>query len=155
MSNGSLLRKFCFSLFLLAASIIHAQVPEGTLNGLVTDPKDADVVGAHVTAVSVTQGISRETISNKDGLYVLSNLSAGTYDLKIEQPGFTTTLFKAIEIAAGRNRTLDAKLLIASANAEVDVNLSGESLDITQSMIQGQITSKTIESIPLNGRNFL
>jgi hypothetical protein len=139
----------------LAASVVHAQVPDGSLNGLVTDPKDAVIVGAHVVAVSMTQGISRATITNGSGLYVLPNLPAGTYDLKIEQSGFAASEVKSITIEAGRTTTLDAELRIASAGATVDVSATTSNVDLTQSMIQGQITSETIESIPLNGRNFL
>jgi len=148
-------RFLLLGLLIPSASVAYAQIPDGGLNGLVTDPKDAVVAGAHVAAMSTTQGMSRETVTNGSGLYVLSNLPAGTYDLKIEQPGFAASEFKGIAIEAGRTFTFDAKLRIASAGATIDVNASTQNLDVTQSMIQGQITSQTIENIPLNGRNFL
>jgi hypothetical protein len=155
MSIGRGSRFFLLSILALSVCIAHAQVPDGSVNGLVTDPKDAVLVAAHVSAVSATQGTIRETHTNSSGLYVLPNLPAGTYDLKIEVPGFAPSEFKGVTIEAGRTTTVDAKLQIVSANATVNVSASTANLDLTQSMIQGQITSKTIESIPLNGRNFL
>jgi hypothetical protein len=155
MSITGGVRSVVLGVLALAASVVHAQVPDGSLNGLVTDPKDAVIVGAHVAAVSTTQGISRRTTTNGSGLYVLPNLPAGTYDLKIEQSGFAASEVKSITIEAGRTTTIDAKLRIASAGATVDVSATTTNVDLTQSMIQGQITSETIESIPLNGRNFL
>jgi carboxypeptidase family protein/TonB-dependent receptor-like protein len=149
------LQFFVLSILVLSVCFALAQVPDGSLNGLVTDPKDAVIVGARVTAVSATQGTIRETISNSSGLYVLPNLPAGTYDLKIEVSGFTANELKGVTIEAGRTTTVDARLQVASTSASVNVNASAANLDLTQSMIQGQITSKTIESIPLNGRNFL
>jgi hypothetical protein len=140
---------------IFVASAILAQTPTGSINGLVSDPKDAVLANARVTAVSMAMGVSRETVTNGSGIYVLSNLPAGAYDLKIEVPGFAVQDFKSIVLEAGRNTTVDAKLQIAKAGATVDVNGSTTNLDVTQSMIQGQITSQTIESIPLNGRNFL
>ena len=110
MSVAKSVRFLLLGLLIPAASVVYAQIPDGGLNGLVTDPKDAVVAGAHVAAVSTTQGISRETVTNGSGLYVLSNLPAGTYDLKIEQAGFAATEFKAIAIEAGRTSTIDAKL---------------------------------------------
>jgi len=155
MSIGRGTRFFLLSILVLSVCIAHAQVPDGSVNGLVTDPKDSVLVAAHVSAVSATQGTIRKTHTNSSGLYVLPNLPVGTYDLKIEVPGFATSEFKGVTIEAGRTTTVDAKLQIVSANATVNVNASTANLDLTQSMIQGQITSKTIESIPLNGRNFL
>jgi hypothetical protein len=139
----------------MLAGIAGAQVPTGSINGIVTDPKDAIVIGARVDAVSTTQGVSRSTVTNGSGRYDLPDLPAGTYDLKIEQSGFAASEFKSIVIEAGRSSTVDAKLQIASSGTTVDVSASLIGVDLTQSMIQGQITSKTIENIPLNGRNFL
>jgi hypothetical protein len=133
----------------------HAQIPVGSISGIVTDPRDAVVISAHVTAVNAAQGFSRETSTNSSGVYVLPDLPAGAYDLRIDQQGFAVSEFKSIVIEAGRSITVDAKLRIAQAGATLEVSAIAATADLTQSMIQGQITSKTIESIPLNGRNFL
>jgi Carboxypeptidase regulatory-like domain/TonB dependent receptor len=152
-----MLKRGMVQMFLLATSVCvaHGQIPTGSLNGLVTDPKDAVVVGARVTAVSATQGFSRDTGTDRSGLYVLPDLPAGEYTLKIEQAGFAISEFNGIVLEAGRTTTVDAKLQIAAAGTMVEVNAAAVSPNLTQSMIQGEITSKTIQSIPLNGRNFL
>jgi hypothetical protein len=139
----------------LASCLSRAQVPVGSIGGIVTDPKDAVVAGARVVALSAAQGVSRDTVTNGSGLYLLSDLPAGSYDLRIEQAGFAPSEFKGIQLDAGYNATIDAKLQIAKTGTTVEVNASAATVDLTQSMIQGQITSNTIESIPLNGRNFL
>jgi hypothetical protein len=137
------------------ASAIYAQVPTGSISGLVTDPKEAVITGAQVTVLNTAQGFSRKTVTNGSGLYVLPDLPAGLYDLRIDESGFAPSEFKAISIEAGRSTTVDSKLQIASAGSTLEVNASAQNVELTQSMIQGQITSTTIDSIPLNGRNFL
>jgi hypothetical protein len=139
----------------LTCASISAQVPTGAINGIVTDPHDAVVPNAHVVAVSQTQGVSRETSSNADGLYVFPNLPAGSYDLKIEAAGFAPAEFKETTVQAGRTTTIDAKLQVAGVGTTINVSEGASDIDLTQSMIQGQITATTIQSIPLNGRNFL
>ena len=137
------------------AGPVYAQLPTASLNGLVTDPNAALIVGAHVTLTSSGQGIERNTVTNASGLYTFVDLQAGDYHLKIEQPGFTASEFARVLLEAGRTTTVDAKLQVAGTGTTVEVNSVPSSVDLTQSMLQGQITSKTIESIPLNGRNFL
>jgi hypothetical protein len=142
----------CAAMF---AAMAPAQVPNGTINGIVTDPHDAVVAGARVVATSTAKGVARETVTNSDGLYVFPDLPAGEYELKIEASGFAVSQFKEIALQAGRTTTLDAKLQVASVGTTINVGAGADSVELTQSMIQGQITSTTIESIPLNGRNFL
>jgi hypothetical protein len=139
----------------VTASGLFAQIPSGSLNGRVTDSKDAVLVGARVTAVNTAQEDTRVTVTNGSGLYGLPDLPVGQYDLKIEAAGFATREVKGIVIEAGHSTTMDAQLVVANAGTTVEVNATASNVDLTQSMIQGQITSKTIENIPLNGRNFL
>ena len=156
MSQFSPRRIFPLMLVLsLFAPLGLSQIPTGTINGLVTDPRDAVVIGAHISVTSIAQGTQRDTVTNSSGLYAISDLPAGAYSLKIQQPGFADRLFKSVEVQAGRATTVDAHLQVASAGATVEVNASTVGVEETQSMLQGEITSQTIDSIPLNGRNFL
>ena len=149
------LRCAVLSASLFVTSLAFAQVPNGSLNGRVTDTKDALVVGAKVTAMSKAQGAEHATITNSSGLYVLPNLPVGAYDLEIASAGFAKHEVKGIQIEAGQAATVDAVLAVAAAGTTVEVDAQASTVDQTQSMIQGEITSKAIESIPLNGRNFL
>jgi hypothetical protein len=93
-------------------------------------------------------------LTNTDGLYQFSSLIIGTYDLRIESPTFAQMEIHGIILEAGKTQTVDVGLH-AGTQVVVDVSSQNQSGDLAQSMIQGQISSTTIESIPLNGRNFL
>lgn len=152
--------KFClFGVSLLPlfqlTGLGYGQVPTSTINGIVRDSKDAVIAGARVTVVSTAQGVSRETVTNGSGVYVFSDLPPGVYDLKIEEPGFAAQEQSPVLVEAGRSTTVDAQLQVAGAGEIVNVAAGATNVELTQSMVQGQIESKTIESIPLNGRNFV
>ncbi|HEY0703952.1 MAG TPA: carboxypeptidase regulatory-like domain-containing protein [Candidatus Acidoferrales bacterium] len=132
-----------------------AQVPTGTLNGIVRDPHQVGVGGANVLASNLATGATHETISNSAGLYSIPDLAPGSYGLRIEFDGFAPTDFTPVLLEAGRVTTVDADLKLATVGQTVNVSASNTSVELTQSMIQGQINSQTIETLPLNGRNFL
>jgi outer membrane receptor protein involved in Fe transport len=143
------------AIFLATGGAVSAQAPTGTINGRVTDPGGAVVANAQITATNEATGASRDTTSNGDGLYVLPDLAVGSYTVRITASGFATSEYKNTALLAGRVSTVDAELKLASANTNVVVSDATNTVELTQSVIQGQVTSSTIESIPLNGRNFL
>src|ERR1700693_160441 len=61
-----------------------------TINGSVTDPSGAVVPGATITLTEVETSLARTTVSNADGLYVLSSLRPTSYTLKVQSAGFKT-----------------------------------------------------------------
>jgi hypothetical protein len=134
---------------------LHAQIPTSTISGLVKDAKGAVVQGAHVLVTNTAQGTTREGISNSDGSYSIPDLLPGVYDVAISFTGFATVTETHLLLEAGRTQTLDATLTPAMQSTTVNVTTAAQSVDLAQSMIQGQITSNTIQNIPLNGRNFL
>jgi hypothetical protein len=157
MSTKSPWRSCAFFLVVVSASlaVARAQVPTSTLQGIVTDPANSVVVGARVIAANTAEGSTRETLTNASGSYTITELTPGVYDVKIEQPGFAMTETQQVVLEAGRTSAFDAKLSLATAGTTLKVETGSANVDLEQSMIQGQITSRTIENIPLNGRNFL
>jgi hypothetical protein len=133
---------------------LQAQVPTGTINGIVTDPHHAVVSGAHVTATEQTTGVIHETVSNGDGVYSIPELPAGMYDVRISASGFAVSEFQGVQLQAGRASTLDSELKLAAVGQSVDVTDVTNSIELTQSMIQGQITSSAIENIPPEWQKF-
>jgi hypothetical protein len=148
-------KTFAALLWMALSSLVYAQLPSSTINGRVTDPQGVRVEGAHVTVTNKAQGTSRQTQTNAQGEYVFSTLEVGTYDLRVEKATFSIMQLNGVALEAGKTQTIDVGLHLASASSVVNVTSVNETVDLSQSMIQGQITSKTINSIPLNGRNFL
>ena len=142
-------------LTLLLSAAVRAQVPTTILNGIVRDVSGAVVANARVTATNDATQAQRETQSNAEGIYVLPDVPAGKYTVQIEASGLAPRKFTDVKLEAGRATTLDAQLGVATTATTVNVSDEASTIELTQSMIQGQVNSATIQSIPLNGRNFL
>jgi len=145
---------FCLLMFCIAAGM-QAQLPTATLSGIVKDSQGALIQGARVILTSTTQGTTRESLTNADGSYAIPDLLPGEYRADVSFKGFATAQFSGVVLEAGRTFTLDSALAPASQVTTVSVTAASQTVDLAQSMLQGQITENTIESIPLNGRNFL
>lgn len=146
---------FAALLWMSVSPLVYGQLPSSTINGRITDSQGASVSGARVSITNTAQDTSRQTLTNAEGLYVFTSLNVGAYKLRVESFTFTTTEVHNLILEAGKARTIDVELYPAGAHASVNVTTDNQAVDLSQSMIQGQITSKTIENIPLNGRNFL
>ncbi|MGH9880515.1 MAG: TonB-dependent receptor, partial [Pyrinomonadaceae bacterium] len=144
-------------IFSLQTSVFSQQAANATLTGTITDPNGALVAGVSVTATQTTTGIRRETVSNDEGLYVLSNLAPGDYELRSEAKGFTTKVTKTpVLLQVGQTVTLNVPLEIGvSASAIVDLESHTTLIDSSASLVHGVVESREVESLPLNGRNFL
>jgi len=154
------MRRFALMSLLMLCSIPAAfaqQVANATLTGTIMDPAGAVVSGATITATHKATGIKRDATTNDDGLYVLSNMPPGDYELKVEAKGFATKVSKTdISLKVGQTATLNVTLEI-SVNSSVIVDLYAphQMIDNNDSLIHGIIESREVQTLPLNGRNFL
>ncbi|HWP44021.1 MAG TPA: carboxypeptidase-like regulatory domain-containing protein, partial [Blastocatellia bacterium] len=146
------------SIMLLSVSGAFArQSASATLSGRVTDPQGAVVAEARVVATQKATGVQRETRTNSEGLYSLTNLSPGDYEVKVESQGFRAKGYSTIVLQVGQSATLDVTLEVAGVGVEVLVDDFSyvELLNKTSSIVDGVVGSRQIQSLPLNGRNFL
>ena len=144
---------------LVSISPFAQQSATATLSGIVTDPQGAVVAGAQVSATQLGTGIHRDTTTNTEGLYVLTNLAPGEYEVKVQASGFAAKVSQApIVLQVGQNSTVDVVLKIAEQSATVTLDGGVDTIpliDTLSSRVDSVVSAREIASLPLNGRNFL
>lgn len=76
---------------LFAVPFATAQVTTGNLQGIVRDPNGAVVAGASVKVTNVDTQYVKETTTNDEGFYRVTNLLPGNnYSVEITAAGFAT-----------------------------------------------------------------
>src|SRR5437867_13287030 len=87
----------------LASAPLWAQ-GTATILGTVTDSTGSVAPNAPLTAVQVTTGMSRNTVSDQRGDYVIPQLPTGTYRLAAEGSGFKNSILTDITRQVNDNR---------------------------------------------------
>src|SRR4051794_40574675 len=115
---------YCLTLGVLLCGLAALAQESGgaTINGAVTDASGGVIAAAKITARQVATGAERSTMSSSAGLYSLSALAAGSYDVTIEAPGFKQAKFAAMPVSVGAIVTLDAHLEVGATKEVVDVS---------------------------------
>src|SRR5262245_45202338 len=90
-----------------AVSLAQSQAASGSIEGSVTDANGAVVPDAKIAARNKQTGLTREAVTNSDGLYRLPLLPVGDYDFTIDKQGFTSVKREAVKIEVGQKVTLD------------------------------------------------
>src|SRR5215467_2164402 len=134
---------------------VFAQLPTSTLNGTVIDPQGAAVAGAKVSVVNQATGAVRETTTDTGGFFAVSNMTPADYTVRVVVPNFANYEAKNVRLEVGHASTVDVKLKIAKAGEIVEVTGIEAAVNTTQSEVQGIVGSEEMQSLPLNGRNFL
>jgi len=125
------------------------------LNGLVTDPSGALLVGAQVTIRSTETGLTQNAQTTTDGRYVFPNLPPGFYDIVVTATGFGSQRKSGVELLVGDKATLNFPLQIASTNQEISVSASTALIEPSRTEQSQVIEERRIVNLPINGRQFL
>jgi hypothetical protein len=142
-------------LFLLLISpVTWAQKDTGGITGTVTDQSGGVVSGAKVTVTDVDRGTTASTTTNGEGQYVVSPLKIGRYKITIEKSGFQKTVLGPVTVEVQERPSVDAKLQVGSVSETVTITTQGPQLETDTSDLGQVETSRTIETLPLNGRNY-
>src|SRR5690348_14598193 len=129
-----------------------AQTTFATITGMVTDPQGAAISGAQVTATLLSSNYEYKTRSNELGYYTLGQLLQGEYTLRVESPGFGSTLIKDILLTAQEQRRVDVQLNVSAVATTVEVNASAATLETESARISDTKLATQIKNLPLNTR---
>src|SRR5437867_9426600 len=109
------MRRIFFALFIallgsaMACVNVWAQAT-AQISGTVRDQSGAVLPGVEVTATQTDTGISRSTVTNETGSYILPNVAVGPYRLEAVLPGFRTFLQTAIVLQVNSDIVINPAL---------------------------------------------
>jgi Carboxypeptidase regulatory-like domain len=149
------MKRLSLLFFLFSAMTLVAQTDRGTITGTVTDSSRRRVEGAKVVVKSNTTGV--ETLSKTDdaGIYAVTSLSTGNYQVTIQGSGFETFRFDNVSLDVGQIRTLDAKLSVAGTTTQIEVHDPDSGLAKSSVEIGGVVHGSQAQDLSLNGRSFV
>ena len=138
----------------LAAPAAEAQQTTGNITGRIVDDQGSAVPGVTVTARNPDTGFTRSDVSDGEGVYRLTALPVGTYDIAAELQGFTKVDNKGIVLNVAQTLDLDLKLKVASVQETVTVSGGTPLIETASSSVGGVVDLARVENLPLNGRQF-
>ncbi len=139
----------------LALAPAGAQTPSGEISGIVADASGLPVPGVTVTLTNQATNVARVVQTNESGLYVMSAIPPGTYDLKAELTGFRTIERKDIGVQVGSASRISLTLEVGELSESLEVKAGAPLIQTENAAISTVIENRAIVELPLNGRNYL
>jgi hypothetical protein len=134
---------------------IFAQTDTSSIGGRVTDSQAGIIGGAQVQLRNQATGALRNGSTNEKGEYIFTLIPPGRYDIEVTAPGFRTFRDTGLPVAVAVPAHLDVQLEVGGVSESVEVTAVVSMLN-TESAAQGTVIGEEkIQSLPLNGRQFI
>jgi uncharacterized surface anchored protein len=115
--NRTVLAIMCF---FASALLLWAQAETGQITGTVTDPSGAAVPNASIKVVNAANGAERNGTTNASGVYSVTNLEPGDYDITATAAGFSG-IKQRFTLTVGQKLGRNLKLAVGSTTTTVEV----------------------------------
>ena len=135
-------------------SSVSAQNVQGAVTGNVTDPSGAVIAGAQVVAHNVDTGVDSTAVSDASGLYRISYLPIGRYQITIHANGFGDSRIPPFQLEALQTPTFNVQLRPGGSAETVEVSAAAPILNTSDATLSGTFTANAIQNFPLNGLDF-
>src|SRR5262245_54451305 len=149
-AGGSIMKLACFLLLIAFSTVSYAQSNYATLLGTVSDPQNRPLPGVTVQITAAGTQAIRKVVSNEFGIYRLTGLLPGDYELQTTVTGFASVK-QTLRLEVGQHLTLDLNLKLASVTTTIEVG-AADVLRTTDSSVGEVIEPAAIQNLPLNGR---
>ena len=87
----------------------------GDIRGTATDASGATLAGVTVTVLNVDSGVSKDYVTNQDGLFDTGSILLGNYKLTFVKEGFSQLVREGVQLQVGLT-TVNGALQVGGAN---------------------------------------
>ncbi len=131
-----------------------AQLSSASVNGTVRDSSGAVIPDATVVLRNIQTSVENTTVSNASGVYSIFSITPGEYTIKATASGFGTKEVPQFTLTVGHIATINFSLTVGSQKSTVTVQSATPQLNVSSASLGTVISTKEVNDIPLNGRNF-
>ncbi len=133
-----------------------AQGERATLTGNITDSSQAAIADVNVVLRNTGTNVTTRTTTNSAGLYFITSIPPGTYELRIEKSGFRPERVRNLNLTTGLAATQDAVLEVGSVQQAVEVSATAVQMEAQSSDLNTVVTSRAVAECPFwAGTRFL
>jgi len=150
-----MMQRVKLALVLTVANALLAQLPTGTILGIIQDPTGAAVPGAEVTITNTETGLKRTFAAGSDGAYRFPALPVGTYRLEVRHEGFKTATRTNLVLNVSQEAVVNLALELGQSQQTVEVTAQAADINTTNATVGALVNDKSVEDLPLNGRNLV
>jgi hypothetical protein len=123
--------------------------------GTVTDGSGAPINGAVVTARDTERGTVWNVTTSDAGVYNITRLPVGTYEVKVAAPGFETAIHPPFVLVLNQTARVDVQMKVGKANETIEVTGEAPILQTQSTEVSTLIDANTEVSLPLASRDYL
>lgn len=147
---------FLISVLALAifAPGLRAQVDTGSILGTVKDESGAVVPNAKVSLINEGTGFTISTTTTGEGNYTFTPVKIGTYSVSVEAPGFAKAMQSHLALNIDQHLVVNLTLRPGAVTQTVTVTTEPPALQTQNASLGDVITGRSVNDLPLNGRNF-
>jgi hypothetical protein len=128
----------------LLAPAAFAQGTNASITGIITDASGGVIPNATVTATNTATGVARSVTTNEAGVYTISPLIPGSYDVKVTTSGFKTKVQTGIVLETGSVVKVDASLEVGAVTESVEVSAQAAMLQTQETSVAGVVTQSQL-----------
>ena len=132
----------------------QATATTGQIEGTITDESKGALPGVTVAVRNVQTGFMREGVSDETGLYRLSLLPLGTYELTANLQGFGPVKQAGLLLRVNETLTVPIVMKISGVQESIEVVAATPIVEIARTLSANTLNSTSIETLPINGRRF-
>ena len=141
------------AVFLLLTSALAWAQATAQMSGQVTDDSGGVLPGVTVTVTQTDTGFSRTVVTDGTGIYVVTNLPTGPYQLEVSLQGFRTYVQTGVVLQVNAAPEINAMLGLGALEETVTVEAAAPLVDVQSAGLSEVITNEEVLALPLDGRN--
>jgi hypothetical protein len=143
-----MLAVFCFT---VGSSSAFAQA---SISGRTLDEQEGVIPGAMVTVRHLETNATRTLATTEGGRFYFSNLPVGTYEIRVELPGFATHVRTGVRLALNQDAVMDLTLQPAGLEETVTVQADSPILNTTSPEVGVRWDTRRVAELPvINSRD--